>query len=342
MKRLTTYACLVILCCTPTLYANVDPNNYNTDIFTYVPPPPRISCGPCESEILDFYIGAGYRVDHVQTGDSEETIFTSDTFERKYTCVEMVPFFAKAQYRHPCNFFANVYVAYAKAYDGSFKQTGSFTLSEDSVRIHDVIDGIVNKQEAFDASGALGWEFHFFCDFFNFCPMVGYANYQQNLYADRLKLTSGTFDFDPCHANQNYKGYWRGPFVGFSSGSGPYWCNWFLNWGWDYTFAFYTERTRTVFEEEDNITTFIERAFTLNARSHARGNHAWLGIEYRCEPRYSIGIFSDWRWFKTETGPTRYKYAFNTSPYEICGSGTFDGAEWNSWNIYIMVGYHWF
>lgn len=329
MKRLATIACLVVLSCAT--YLNADCR--------------RCNCGP---ELFDVYIGAGYRVDDFHYGDSERTFFLSDTFRKEFTNLEMVPFFAKAQYLHPCNFYANVYVSYAKVYDGDFKQTG-FTTVGDIFTIHDVIEGIASQQEAFDASGALGWQFHFCKDFFTITPMVGYANYQQNLWTKHFDIIIGDLgiDFEPCDASQNLKAYWRGPWVGFSSSSGPYWCNWYLNWGWDYTFVFYTDKTREVFieavDDDDDDTLEIDIAYSVWNRSHGRGNHAWLGLEYRCDPRWSLGIFSDWRWFNANAGKSRFKFTSPLQvPFEICGAGRFDGAKWNSWNIYIMLGYHWF
>lgn len=324
MKRLATIACLVVLSCTSYLDAGCP------------------MCH-CESEIFDVYIGAGYRVDEFHYGDSEREFFISDTFRKEYNDMEMVPFFAKAQYLHPCNFYANVYVAYAKAYDGEFRQVGSTSVG-DIFTIHDIITGIASQQEAFDASGALGWQFHFLNNFFTITPMVGYANYQQNLWANHLDIEFGDLGFDivPCEASQNLKAYWRGPWVGFSSSSGPYWCSWFLNWGWDYTFAFYTDRTREVFDIGEDGTDEFDFAYTIKNRSHGRGNHAWLGLEYRCDPHWSLGIFSDWRWFKANSGPSRFKISLPQEPFEICGAGRFDGANWNSWNIFIMLGYHWF
>lgn len=322
MKRLVTYAFLTILTCASSLEASR-------------------GCCTCESEMFDVYIGAGYRRDQLHQGDSESVIFISDTFRREFNDVEMVPVFIKAQYLHPCKFYANLYVSYAKVYDGSFTRTGILDIA-DEFTVHDIVEGIVNKQEAFDASGALGWQFQFLCDFISVTPMLGYANYQQNFWADRLDLIFGDFDFVPCEAYENYKGYWRGPWLGFSSTSGPYWCNWFLNFGYDYTYVFYTDRTRQVIDIGDDDLDEVDTALTINSRAHGYGNHAWLGVEYRCDPKWSLGIYSDWRWFHANSGPSRFKFTTNLEPFEICGSGRFDGADWNSWNIFIMLGYHWF
>lgn len=324
MKRLVTYAFLAVLTCTSSLEA-------------------ARGCCTCESEMFDVYIGAGYRRDQVHQGDSDSVFFISDTFRREYNDVEMVPVFAKAQYLHPCNFYANLYVSYAKAYDGSFTQNGFVNVADEFI-LNESIRGIASRQEAFDASGALGWRFGFLCDFFNITPMIGYANYQQSIWAERLELIFGDFgiDFVPCEAYQYYKGYWRGPWVGFSSTSGPYWCNWFLNFGYDFTYVFYTDRTRLVLDIGNDDLGEFDTALTINNRAHGHGSHAWLGVEYRCDPKWSIGIYSDWRWFNAGTGPSRSKFTTNVEPFELCGSGTFDGAQWNSWNIFITLGYHWF
>ncbi len=295
----------------------------------------------CETETFDVYVGAGYRCDEIHLGDSDRTLFISDVVRKEFNNLEMVPFFLKAQYRNPCNFYANAYVSYAKTYDGQFRQNGFINVAN-LININDIIIGNATRQEAFDASGALGWQFHFLCDFFRFVPMVGYANYQQNIWADHFELQAGTLDFEPCDASQNLKAYWRGPWVGFSTTSGPYWCNWFLNFGYDYTFAFYSDSNHEIFDLADGTTVEIDTTFLVKNRSHGYGNHAWLGLEYHCEPRWSIGIFSDWRWFHARPGTSTTKYTLPQTPFEICGRGRFDGSDWNSWSIYIMLGYHWF
>jgi hypothetical protein len=294
--------------------------------------------------MFDVYIGAGYRCDDFKQGDSEHLISVADLADitrREFSNVEMVPVFIKAQYRHPCNFYANLYAGYSKAYDGSFRQTDFLTVL-DEVNINDIIRGVASRLEAFDYSGALGWQFHFLRDFITITPMIGYANYQQNLWAERLDLEFGTFDFVPCEAYEYYQAYWRGPTFGFSSTSGPYWCSWFLNFGYDYMYVFYTDRTRQVMDIGDDDLLEFDTALTTNNRAHGHGNHAWLGVEYRCDPHWSLGIFSDWRWFSAGSGPSRWKFTTNVEPYEVCGAGRFDGATWNSWNIFITLGYHWF
>lgn len=321
MKRLALFACLALF-------------SYSTQV--------QAKYCRCETETFDAYIGAGYRNDDFKMGDSERTLFFADTVRKEYTSIEMVPFFIEAQYKHPCNFYATVFVSYAKTYSGNFKQEGFDTFA-DTFTLSERIVGISSQQEAFDASGGLGWQFYFVEDFFSFIPILGYANYQQNFWANRFEIELGSIvDFDPCAASQNLHAYWRGPWLGFHSTSGPYWCNWFLNFGYDYTWIFYSDQTNEILDLLPDTDFEFDLATTIKNRAHGSGNHVWLGVEYRCEPKWSVGVYSDWRWFNARRGTSSFKSTFPIFPYEVCGKGTFDGANWNSWSIYITLGYHWF
>lgn len=293
----------------------------------------------CVAEQLDFTIGAGHRIDSMSVSDDDEGILLSDKNTKDFDTIRMVPFFIKGEYVHPCNFYAAVYVAYAKAYDGNYSdqrfiQVGNdFTLSEHTI-------GCAKQQEAFDAYGELGWRFTFCRDFFTFIPVIGYANYQQNIWAKDLELQIGPLRFDPCTASSNLKSYWRGRYIGFNLKSGPYWSNWKLDLGYDYSFTYYSDTVNTLLFEGAFGSTELDIDRVTKHSSHGQGHHFWFGIDYYCQPQWSIGIFGDARWFSTGSGCMSYEQQI-TQTIRECGRGNFEGATWKSWAIYLTLGYHW-
>ncbi|MEI8366700.1 MAG: hypothetical protein WCF65_09825 [Parachlamydiaceae bacterium] len=178
------------------------------------------------------------------------------------------------------------------------------------------------KGQAYNLSGALGYQFNFFCSRLSLAPLVGYSyNYQRfknNQYNNELD----TPETETSNHNR-YKYRWNGPWVGAGISVTPY-CD--ISFFFDYAFH-WTKLQGNIGEHFSDIFTPAH----VNA-SNGFGNEYIAGIEYVFCDGWFLGAKLDYKQF---WGNKAHYHADgdeeNTPVHDL---------SWNSYNITLDIGYN--
>lgn len=238
--------------------------------------------------VLTFGVGGGYRTDELQWN-----VFPSLTgleVEEKWKNIQMGIVEADAQFLACEHYLLQVDFDY-----GWFNRSGHQTVNTFDLASDTLIESLRSrtKGRAYDLSGAIGYQFNFWCYRFSLAPLVGYSyhfqKFENNGYTNELVPVDETF----AGTHNTYTFRWRGPFVGFTTAF-QVTCDWQIY----FSYAYHWARYRAKVNEN-----FIVGSFPSHQKANnARGNEFTLGTAYEFCDNWLLGVRLDYKNFSSNKG----------------------------------------
>jgi len=181
------------------------------------------------------------------------------------------------------------------------------------------------KGEAYDVSGAIGYQFNWDCYRYSLAPIVGYSyNYQRFKNQREHRRSNDSSSFASFGRRNNYRFEWNGPFLGFVSAFQPT-CDWQVYFSYAYHWAWFQGRIH-------------ERSLLAGrGRQHSNnvsGNEFCVGSTYEFCDNWFLGLNFDYKCFFANKG--RFKRRLAPSVEERFPLRKLD---WQSFYVTVDVGY---
>jgi hypothetical protein len=278
---------------------------------------------------INIDIGVGYRQDEVSWSIAGFNDTPNVLSELKWKDLQMIEVGGQASYVSCRNYVVQVSGDYG--YICSGVNTDKDFLGDDRTDMFSFSRNNAGKGYVYDCSGAVGYRVMSTCGRFIAAPLVGYAFHSQHLHqfdGKQISLHRELEDRDIEGLDSSYTTRWYGPWVGLNFSARVESCAYVFG-GFEWHMVSY--RGTGHWNLRQDIGPF-------NDHAHGTGYVITLGGNWEIWDHWSIGVVSNFRYFRTRHGVDSTEFIFEDG-VRLDVETRFNQAKWKSIDGLAFIGW---